>query len=53
MSISHKTLCFYSKNPSLTKVFGYNAKEKILLLHGKVKIIRIKLKKVFLFELKI
>ena len=44
---------FFCKKPYLTEVFGYNAIEKQPLFFGKVKLIGIKVKKVFLFKLKI
>lgn len=46
-------MCFFSKKLDLTEVFGFNAKQKNQLFFCKVKIIRIKVKKVFLFKLKI
>jgi hypothetical protein len=44
---------FFCKKLDLWEVFGFNAKQKKQLFLGKVKIIRIKVKKVFLFKLKI
>jgi hypothetical protein len=44
---------FFCKKLDLWKVFGFNVKQKKSLLSGKVKIIRIKVKKVFLFKVKI
>jgi len=46
-------MCFFSKKPDLWEVFSFNAKQKKPLFLGKVKIIRIKVKKVFLFKQKI
>jgi hypothetical protein len=46
-------MCFFCKKLYLSEVFGFNAKQKKALFFGKVKIIRIKVKKVFLFKLKI
>ena len=46
-------MCFFCKKLDLWKVFGFNVKQKKALFFGKVKIIRIKVKKVFLFKLKI
>jgi hypothetical protein len=43
----------FCKKLYLWEVFGFNAKQKKPLFFGKVKINRIKVKKVFLFELKI
>jgi hypothetical protein len=46
-------MCFFCKKLDLQEVFGFNVKQKKLLFLGKVKIFRIKVKKVFLFKLKI
>ena len=44
---------FFFKKLYFTEVIGYCAKQKKALFLGKVKINRIKVKKVFLFKLKI
>jgi hypothetical protein len=46
-------MCFFCKKLYLWEVFGFNVNQKMPLFFGKVKIIRIKVKKVFLFKLKI
>ena len=46
-------MSFFFKKPDFREVFDLKAKEKKLLFLGKVKIMTIKVKKVFLFELKI
>ena len=49
----HKKVIFFYKIYDIQKVFGFYLKKTNQLFFVKCKIIRIKVKKVFLFELKI